>query len=272
MPSAGGPNGNGSAHPLSTGPSSYLGAMRLPLSLLLALLILGGCASEKRLGEAKFQPRRHSRGVYVQQHAAFKTEKGDMPASSVHAPADLRSATDEGPEPGVWTALDGEAVHTEVAVVSLRRPDPPALAGSIGAEGRPRPLARRPVHSVPPAGRSTVHLLEGEGVPPPIDGFHPNAVPGFVLSLGWIIGGVAAIALSTAAAPLAGLAFFVGCLASILGHFVSKRAFRMSRKHPELYPRFKLPRAARILSLLWLYAALVYIAVVLLVLLLLAPF
>ena len=64
--------------------------------------------------------------------------------------------------------------------------------------------------------------------------------------------GAAAI-LSPLSPQLASLALFFGCLASIVGHFLTKRAYRLSLRHPELYPRYKLPKAARIVSLLWVY-------------------
>lgn len=237
--------------------------MRLPLPFLLSLLVLAGCASEKRLGEAKFQPRRYSRGVYVQQHSSPKADKHQAPVTAVEGAAGMRAQDDALNQPETWAALDAGGANAEVAAPRSWLSDSKALVRPPRAGERPLSMASVPIRSIPSGDHSRVLLLDEEPLPEPINGYHPNAVPGFVLSLGWFMGWVAAISLSPLSPQLASLALFFGCLASIVGHFLTKRAYRLSLRHPELYPRYKLPKAARIVSLLWVYISLVYLAAVL---------
>ena len=69
------------------------------------LLVLAGCASEKRLGEAKFS-RAAIRGVYVQQHASPKADKHQTPVTAVEGAAGMRAQDDALTEPETWAALD----------------------------------------------------------------------------------------------------------------------------------------------------------------------
>ena len=115
-------------------------------------------------------------------------------------------------------------------------------------------------------------LLETEALPEPIDGYHPKAVPGFILSLGWALGIVGELAVQYLQMPLSGVAIALGILASIAGYALSRKAYRASLAHPELYPRYRLPRAARFVSIGFLAPIVLYVGLVLLVLLFVGGF
>jgi len=69
--------------------------------------------------------------------------------------------------------------------------------------------------------------------------------------------------------PISGVPFLAGLVASIAGYFVSRRAYRASLEHPELYPRYRLSKAGRIVSFAPLAPVVVYIGIVLILVLLL---
>ena len=71
--------------------------------------------------------------------------------------------------------------------------------------------------------------------------------------------------------PISG-ALFGQLLASIAGYFVSRRAYRASLEHPELYPRYRLSKAGRIVSFAPLAPVVVYIGIVLMLVLCWADF
>ena len=105
-------------------------------------------------------------------------------------------------------------------------------------------------------------------LPEPIIGRHPDAVPGFLLSLGWFYGAVGATALEYLLIPAVGFALFLGLVMSAIGYRISRRAYRTARSHPERYPRNGLPRAARWVAgapllAVGLWLALVFLFVVL---------
>lgn len=133
-----------------------------------------------------------------------------------------------------------------------------------------RAMARRSRMEVPQPKRPV--LLETEALPEPIDGYHPNAVPGFILSLGWALGIVGELAVQYLQMPLSGVAIALGVLASIAGYVLSRKAYRASLAHPELYPRYRLPRAARFVSIGFLAPIVLYVGLVLLVFLFVGGF
>ena len=123
-------------------------------------------------------------------------------------------------------------------------------------------MVRRTQAEVPQSKQPV--LLETEALPKPVDGYHPNAVPGFILSLGWAVGIIGEFAVQYLQMPLSGVAIAMGILASIAGYVLSRKAYRASLAHPELYPRYRLPRAARFVSIGFLAPIALYVALVLL--------
>ena len=69
--------------------------------------------------------------------------------------------------------------------------------------------------------------------------------------------------------PFSGVPIALGALASIVGYILSRKAYRLSLEHPELYPRYRLSRAARFVSFGFLAPIALYVAIVLLLVLLL---
>ena len=245
----------------------YLDRMLYRFMMLLGLVLLAGCASEKRMGESRIQARRHTKGIHIQHHrepvslqSRFVraeeervTSSPDAPMVALSTPEDQALASEDWP---VQTERRG------FSVLPVEQKTPQQL------EVRKAKLKPRPSSDVS-TGTSTIVRAQFETLPDPVDGRHPNAVPGFVLSLGWLLGIVAEGAITYLQIPLSGLAFALGFAASIVGYFLSRKSFRMSREHPELYPRFKLSRAARWVSAavfapVALYAALLVILLLLL--------
>ena len=60
-----------------------------------------------------------------------------------------------------------------------------------------------------------------------------------------------------------------GLIASIAGFILSRKAYRASLEHPDLYPRYRLSKAGRILSFAPLAPIALYVGIVLLVVLVL---
>lgn len=133
-----------------------------------------------------------------------------------------------------------------------------------------RAMARRSRMEVPQPKRPV--LLETEALPEPINGYHPNAVPGFILSMGWAMGIIGELAVQYLQMPFTGVAIALGILASIAGYALSRKAYRASLAHPELYPRYRLPRAARFVSIGFLAPIVLYVGLVLLIFLFVGGF
>lgn len=163
---------------------------------------------------------------------------------------------------------------SQVSAVAGHPADTPCQSADtrlrIHAPSAMRAMARRSRMEVPQPKRPV--LLETEALPEPIDGYHPNAVPGFILSLGWALGIVGELAVQYLQMPLSGVAIALGILASIAGYALSRKAYRASLAHPELYPRYRLPRAARFVSIGFLAPIVLYVGLVLLVLLFVGGF
>ena len=231
--------------------------------MFLGLVVLAGCASEKRMGESRIQARRHTKGIHIQHHRDHVTSQNssgrseemhevknpDRPLSAVTPPIGQHEASWDWAVQKERHGFSGPPVQQAVRILQevkqVTKPD------------------ESPV-SVVGDGQSTIVRTQSETLPEHVDGRHPNAVPGFILSLGWFLGLVAEGAITYLQIPLSGLAFALGFAASIVGYFLSRKSFRMSREHPELYPRFKLSRAARWVSAavfapVALYAALLVI-------------
>lgn len=123
-----------------------------------------------------------------------------------------------------------------------------------------------PVRTVDPTEALTPAL------PEPVAGRHPDAVPGFILSMGWFLGSIGTTVLESLGVPSPGFALGLGLLASLIGYFLSRKAYRMSKEHPERYPRKGLAGAGRWLAAGPLLGLLAYLAVVIVFLLLFAAF
>jgi len=122
-----------------------------------------------------------------------------------------------------------------------------------------------PVSEVPNGTRA--FLLSSEELPDPVAGRHPNAVPGFILSLGWALGIIGEAVVNYLGMPISGFPIALGIAASIAGYILSRKAYNVSLEHPELYPRYRLARAARFVSFSFLAPVLLYVGIVLIVLL-----
>ena len=218
------------------------------------VLFLCGCASEKRLGESFIESRRYSRGWHVNvQHDAPRPAAGLDKAASVEplATRPITPAEVAPPTQVKWTVppTEEEARSSREAEVAF-------------------PLKPRQ-GPLPSAVTSPSVLRTTEVLPEPIKGRHPASVPGFLLALGWFFGLIGEAAVSYLGMPISGVPFLAGFLASIAGYFVSRRAYRASLEHPELYPRYRLSRAGRIVSFAPLAPVVVYIGIVLILVLLL---
>ena len=218
------------------------------------VLFLCGCASEKRLGESFIESRRYSRGWHVNvQHNAPRPvtdfEKAEVAEALATQP--VTTAEVAPPTQVKWTAppMEQEARSSREAEVAF-------------------PLKRRHI-TLPSAVTSPSVLRTTEVLPEPIEGRHPASVPGFLLALGWCFGLIGEAAVSYLGMPISGVPFLAGLLASIAGYFVSRRAYRASLEHPELYPRYRLSKAGRIVSFAPLAPVVVYIGIVLILVLLL---
>jgi len=245
----------------------YLDSMMSRLLLFLGLSVLMGCASEKRMGESRVQFRRYSKGVHVQHHR----DHTPNPARAQQSPAavDKQAAFQSSPIEGELSAevnwADAMDQRRGGLSASANNEGPLILATEVADN-----VSHRSSHPLEKAKRrSAIALTDSRILPDPVHGRHPNAVPGFLLSLGWILGLLAEGAITYLQVPISGAAIGLGILASIFGYFLSRKSFRMSREHPDLYPRFKLSRASRwiaasIFAPVALYVALVIVVVLLL--------
>ena len=235
--------------------------MRTMLLSLFGSVVLLGCAGEKRLGESRIEARRYARGFHVQHHRAPKPQP--QPATGLADVNWVQSAV---------TSTDVEAVESLAdspnASVSVHPSD--SRDAEVAAPSSMRMMSRRTRAEVPQMKQPV--LLESEVLPEPVDGYHPNAVPGFILSMGWALGIIGEIAIEYLQMPLSGVAIALGILCSIAGYALSRKAYRDSLAHPELYPRYRLSRAARFVSIGFLAPIALYVGLVLLVFLFVGGF
>ena len=179
----------------------------IPCFPLVLLFVLSGCATEQRLGESRIQSRRYAKGFHVQHHRGPQAAQPERTAAVDRIPV-VSVAPLEAVVPleqtGLATSPDrGAAQPIASPAPSLQRPS----AEASGAEG----VVEQMGPSLPQADR----------LPEPINGRHPDAVPGFILSLGWFLGGVGALALDYLLVASPGIAFALGLLASIMGLLLS---------------------------------------------------
>jgi hypothetical protein len=197
--------------------------MRNNLLFLFGSILLLGCAAEKRLGESRIEARRYSRGYHVQQHRSHhqpppKADKGRR--SRLERPMVMPSESEA-------VALQSGSQVSAVAGHPADNPGQSADTRSHAhAPSAMRAMARRSRMEVPQPKRPV--LLETEALPEPIDGYHPNAVPGFILSLGWALGIVGELAVQYLQMPLSGVAIALGVLASIAGYVLSQSVSRIA--------------------------------------------
>lgn len=248
--------------------------MRFSFISAISLMILTwmGCAAEKRLGESRVQTRRYSTGFHVQHHKEPKTTLGKSTAEA------SRSGNCDADLSQISNALSAslEALHPESAAAwsgkERRGMDdnvPCSDFSWAGAEVAGRERTKREIENQAASHPVMVSLgPEVEALPAPIAGRHPDAVPGFILSLGWVFGLIGSIALDyLAATSIVGFAFALGVILSIAGYSLSRRAFRMSKANPDRYPRSGLASAGRWVGGAIGIAAMLWLAIILLVLL-----
>lgn len=228
------------------------------LLFLLSAILLFGCATEQRLGESRIQSRRYSKGFHVRHHRDVKVPPQGRADAAIEA---------TGP------AVQNEPSKTDRFVMEFAM-DWVETLERTGLSAPSLPEAKRMAFLEPrmPKGidhRTRIELLATEELPAPIAGRHPESVPGFILSLGWALGLVGEAAVSYLEMPFSGVPIGLGALASIVGYILSRKAYRLSLEHPELYPRYRLSRAARFVSFGFLAPIALYVAIVLLLVLLL---
>ena len=199
-----------------------------------------GCSTGKRWGEARIEHRRYSKGWHV--NVPHESKIGRTPS---HA----NRAEEVSPELSASTKGD-DLIEMDVQQVSeWERPliEQAASLRSMEEEGSAFRKEVKPgdtsAEEQEPVAR-VASTVEAD-LPEPIMGRHPDAVPGFLLSLGWLYGAIGATALEYLLIPAVGFALFLGWVMSVIGYRMSRRAYRTARSHPERYPRNGLSRAAR---------------------------
>lgn len=239
---------------------------------LICALFLVGCAQEKRLGESFIESRRYSRGWHVNAHRNAPSHAPEN--ASGNAPKSALAVSDRSSSAGAFVALS--SVDAEEVAMEVARRDQPEWAllnfkpVDQKAAGPTVPQRMLPKSATPYArALSPAVLLTSEVLPEPIAGRHPDSVPGFVLALGWFFGIVGEVAVNYLGMPLTGVSVILGILASVGGYVLSRKAYRASLEHPDLYPRYRLARAGRIVAIgpllpIAIYAAIVVVFVLLL--------
>lgn len=236
-----------------------------PLAILITLTLLS-CSTEKRLGESRVQQRRYSRGFYVQHHREAKTHPV-LDAGEAHGVEEDRlnlpqngpshSLPLEAPLGDTWVSMESQDAELHFPASLSDFSSVITVVPSV-----PTPSAR--AHDQQMDSFSGSRRGEAEALPDPVAGRHPDAVLGFVLSAGWVYGLLGSIALDYLAAfSLVGFAFALGCILSILGYSLSRRAFRMSKANPDRYPRSGLASAGRWVAGAIIIPALLWLALVL---------
>ncbi len=238
--------------------------MRIQILGLIAAVLLVGCSMEQRLGESQVQKRRYSKGYHVQHHRGQKAQQSGEAAEASMAPeiqgghvSSMGIGHDQPTAvwlPGEKAGMSNTPDRVEVTSAQIAAERESAQVHQEPREKELSSPTHGPVHAV------------SETLPDPVDGRHPSSVPGFILSLGWALGIAGEGAVQYLGIPLAGVPIALGLVATIFGYFVSRKAFRKSLEHPELYPRFKLSRAARWVALALFAPFALYLALVVLIL------
>ena len=238
--------------------------------LWMSVLLCFGCTQEKRLGESFIEHRRYRHGWHVQlRQDVHQNESAPARAAMQPRAESVLPTRQEGlipaessPHVGRFAAMEGKAVIAH----STSSPDGrhPEAADKATVRLVPRPAAPL-TESLP-----LPHILkESVSLPDPINGRHPASVPGFILSLGWLLGILGEVAVDYLQMPLSGVSIVVGFVATMAGYFISRKAYRASLAHPDLYPRYRLSKVGRILSFAPLAPVLLYVGIVVLLVLLL---
>lgn len=240
------------------------------------LLMSSGCSSNKRLGESRIEARRYSKGWHVNNassssrtlaHAALPAEEPVV----IQRPSVLKEeGSDVLADAGDMVFFDDQNTWPS--------PDPSVLEAGV-ADGHGDFIGNRHPHDRAALPSSSAFPDEVNGVFFPFDenepetaglpeaeaGRHPDAVPGFILSLGWLMGLLAAVVLDGLGSANPGIAFGLGLLVSLAGYFLSRSAYRVSKANPERYPRPGLSESARWIAGFPVLLGVIYLAVVVLV-------
>ena len=153
-----------------------------------------GMRCGKTARRCRIEARRYSRGYHVQQHRSHHPPKADKGVAADWAANGRRAS--RGRRIGRFTVPRGGHLRlgrlpTPVCAVTIGR-------ASRGAQSRMEvPQPKQPV------------LLD-ETLPEPINGYHPNAVPGFILSMGWALGIIGELAVQYLQMPLSRVAIALG--------------------------------------------------------------
>ena len=246
--------------------------------LWMSVLLCFGCTQEKRLGESFIEHRRYRHGWHVQlRQDVHQNESAPARAAMQPRAESVLPTRQEGlipaessPHVGRFAAMEGKAV----TATSTASPDGHYQGAAQGAARRAAEKAAVRLVPRPAApligGTPLPHILkESVSLPDPIDGRHPASVPGFILSLGWLLGILGEVAVDYLQMPLSGVSIVVGFVATMAGYFISRKAYRASLAHPDLYPRYRLSKVGRILSFAPLAPVLLYAGIVVLLVLLL---
>ena len=241
------------------------------------LLMSSGCSSNKRLGESRIEARRYSRGWHVNNASSSSPNVTPHAAVSAEEPAVIQ-------RPSVLTEEGSDVVADAGDMVFLDdqnkwpSPDPSVLEAGM-ADGHGHFIGNRHPHDQAALPSSSAFPDEVNGVFFPFDesepetaglpeaeaGRHPDAVPGFILSLGWLMGLLAAVMLDGLGSANPGIAFGLGLLVSLAGYFLSRSAYRVSKANPERYPRSGLSESARWIAGFPVLLGVIYLVVVVLV-------
>ncbi|MBL6646046.1 MAG: hypothetical protein ISP55_06310 [Flavobacteriales bacterium] len=253
------------------------GAALFGFCACLLVILSSGCSSNKRLGESRVEARRYSKGWHVnnagpssrdlKQHQAVPLEEPTVPAPAsvlVEGGSDVLAAAEDmalTENQSMWSSPassvfetgedDGHGFFTEDGPLQAHSASPSSLA-------LPDEVGRlfAPFNGSEP---------EMTGRPEPVAGRHPDAVLGFIMSLGWLMGLIASTVLDGLGVSNPGSAFGLGLLLSLAGYFLSRSAFRASKANPERYPRSGLSSSARWVAGFPVLLALVYLVVVVVV-------
>ena len=249
------------------------------LPVLFAVFIavnFSGCTSGKRLGESRVEARRFSKGYHVN-----TSGNAGALAGAVHAHHAGRLVSSEVGAENAWAVTTDEVVladagagvkeHPELWKLTMTESSVDRNAGEShgfwateASAGSVMPhLNMREDISVGQPSRFVVPDHRSAGaLPEAVAGRHPDAILGFVLSLGWVAGGIAAQVLGSLGVSNPAGALTLGFLMTVVGYFLSVRIHRISKAHPELYPRSGMSAAARWIAAFLILLPLLYLTVI----------
>ena len=242
-------------------------------SLCALLLLFSGCSSNKRLGESRIEARRYSKGWHVNASSSSRGLKlhAVVPSDQPAVPQCRGVWAEEGRD--VWASAEDFVIPED------QNMSPPP-GSSVLEEGvddghgffieERIPHASLPSFPFPDESGGVSNPFDGSesettGLPEPVAGRHPDAVLGFVMSLGWLFGLIASSALDLLNAANPGSAAAIGLLLSLGGYFLSRSAYRASKANPERYPRSGLASSARWVAGFPVLLGFIYLVVVVIV-------